>query len=78
MISYADYGTWSPRGRLLTVALALATAVGLVRLILRQLERRKYRFPPQVPGLPVIGNSFQVPPKPGPWALEMSRKYGEM
>ncbi|KAF4555597.1 Cytochrome P450-like protein 29 [Elsinoe fawcettii] len=39
----------------------------------------KYKLPPRVPGVPIFGNSFQVPPKQqGPWAKQLAEKYGEM
>lgn len=40
---------------------------------------KRYRLPPKVPGVPVFGNSFQVPAtQQGPWAKELADKYGEM
>jgi hypothetical protein len=40
---------------------------------------KKYKLPPLVPGIPVFGNAFQVPPtQQGPWAKELAEKYGEM
>ncbi|GAB7349605.1 hypothetical protein MBLNU459_g0292t1 [Dothideomycetes sp. NU459] len=45
-------------------------------------EREKtthYRFPPQVPGPPFFGNTFQVPIwQQGGWAKSLAEKYGEM
>jgi len=39
----------------------------------------KYKLPPLVPGIPVMGNALQVPPtQQGPWAKELAEKYGEM
>lgn len=42
-------------------------------------KARKYRLPPRIPGVPVFGNTFQLPPlKQGQWGIEMAKKYGEM
>jgi len=41
--------------------------------------RRKYRFPPIVPGLPLVGNIFQMPKSDqGPYLKRLGEKYGEM
>lgn len=41
--------------------------------------RRKYRFPNPVPGVPIFGNSLQVPAiQQGPWAKALAEKHGEM
>jgi hypothetical protein len=41
--------------------------------------RRKYRFPPIVPGLPFIGNLLQMPTEDhGPYLRKIGDKYGEM
>ena len=43
------------------------------------LSSSKYKLPPVVPGIPIFGNSFQVPAtQQGPWAKELANKYGEM
>lgn len=40
---------------------------------------RKYKLPNVVPGLPILGNSLQVPfPAAGMWGVEMAKKYEEM
>lgn len=42
-------------------------------------QRKKYKLPPLVPGVPIFGNSFQVPAKQqGPWAKVLAEKHGEM
>lgn len=42
-------------------------------------RKKRYKLPPVVPGVPVFGNSFQVPAKQqGPWAKQLAEKYGEM
>ena len=39
----------------------------------------KYKLPPLVPGLPIFGNTFQIPlSQQGPWAKKLAEKYGEM
>lgn len=54
--------------------------LSLVYYVYRSYQwKKKYRLPPQVPGLPVFGNSFQVPAiQQGPWAKKLAEKYGEM
>ncbi|KAG9231629.1 cytochrome P450 [Amylocarpus encephaloides] len=40
---------------------------------------RKYKFPNRIPGLPIFGNTFQLPPmQQGIWARDQAKKYGEM
>lgn len=40
---------------------------------------KPYKLPPVVPGVPLFGNSFQVPAtQQGPWAKALAEKYGEM
>jgi len=40
---------------------------------------KKYKLPPAVPGIPVFGNTFQLPlSNQGEWARAQARKYGEM
>lgn len=42
-------------------------------------KARKYKLPPRVPGIPIFGNTFQLPPlKQGLWGIETAKKYGEM
>lgn len=61
-----------------------ASSVGLVVIfglwLLQKIRRgRKYKLPPQVPGIPIFGNAFQIPAlQQGPWAKELAEKYGEM
>ncbi|EXJ93192.1 hypothetical protein A1O3_01749 [Capronia epimyces CBS 606.96] len=64
-----------------TVLGAAVAAVVLFYLstILTKTRSPKYKLPPQVPGIPIFGNSFQVPAtQQGPWAKELAGKYGEM
>lgn len=65
---------------LVALTLVVAVAVFLVnRLIQKFLWNRKYKLPPRVPGIPLFGNTFQVPIfQQGRWAREKAREYGEM
>lgn len=48
-------------------------------LFQRRRHNSRYKLPPHVPGVPVFGNTFQVPPvQQGPWAKNLAEKYGEM
>lgn len=41
--------------------------------------RKEYKLPPLVPGIPIMGNAFQVPAtQQGRWAKSLAEKYGEM
>jgi hypothetical protein len=58
-------------------------AVGVLVLLFRKLRdyqfNKKYKLPPRIPGIPIFGNTLQLPPrKQGLWGVEMARKYGEM
>ena len=62
---------------------ALAVLTSIISLAAWNLrgyvKARKYKLPPRIPGIPVFGNTFQLPPlKQGVWAIEMAQKYGEM
>lgn len=47
--------------------------------ITKKLRATKYKLPPQVPGLPIFGNTFQIPAvQQGPWAKKLAEAYGEM
>jgi len=40
---------------------------------------KKYRFPPKVPGYPIIGSWLEFPTiYQGEWAKKKAEKYGEM
>ena len=62
------------------VVLLLTIGVIIVSFgLLRRKADQKYKLPPLVPGIPIFGNSFQVPPtQQGPWAKQLAEKYGEM
>lgn len=40
--------------------------------------RLKYKFPTQVPGWPIVGNTTQMPHPAGMWCWDLAKKYGEM
>ena len=63
------------------IPLSLLGLIGFVvfRYIISTIRfNRRYNFPNQVPGWPVLGNSLDVPFPAGMWGVEMARKYGEM
>ena len=65
---------------LFTYAFVL-TFLGLIsyHLITTYQFNKKYKLPPLIPGLPIVGNTFQLPPlKQGVWGMRMARQYGEM
>ncbi|EXJ73906.1 uncharacterized protein A1O5_02200 [Cladophialophora psammophila CBS 110553] len=42
-------------------------------------KNASYKLPPVVPGIPIFGNTFQIPAlQQGPWAKKLADKYGEM
>lgn len=58
--------------------IGLATVLGLWLLRKSWLDKG-FKLPPQVPGIPVFGNTFQIPAlQQGPWAKKLAEKYGEM
>lgn len=61
----------------------LVVAIFLIvrRLVHDYQYEKKYRFPPIVPGLPVVGNSLQLPTRvglQGPYLARLAEKHGEM
>lgn len=66
--------------RQVLLAVSIATLIIIGGWLLKSsLQRGKYRLPPQVPGLPIFGNTFQIPAvQQGPWAKDLAEKYGEM
>ncbi|KAH7000801.1 cytochrome P450 [Ilyonectria destructans] len=64
------------------VLLAVSVAILVIFggwLLKSSLQKGKYRLPPQVPGLPIFGNTFQIPAvQQGPWAKGLAEKYGEI
>jgi hypothetical protein len=62
-----------------TLFFAVAVLVILQRIVSNHLASKKYKFPPRIPGLPIVGNTFQLPGnQQGQWGVEQARKYGEM
>lgn len=61
-------------------AVAALTLYVVQYVIREKIRMSKYKLPPRIPGgLPVIGNTFQMPPtQQGPWAKDLAEKYGEM
>lgn len=60
---------------------ALVALLGLVCLqaVSRYRFNKKYKFPVRIPGLPIVGNTLQIPPlNQGLWGKAMAEKYGEM
>lgn len=75
----------SPIGRSLSVLAIWQWVIGGLILLLAHnfilgwFWHSKYKLPPKVLGLPIIGNALQVPAtQQGPWAKKMAEKYGEM
>lgn len=66
--------------RLLFAAIASAIAAYASWLVVQDVRvKLKYRLPPQVPGLPLVGNILQMPKTDqGPYLQKIGRKYGEM
>ena len=64
---------------LLSYALVLIVVGLLIRRFRDYQFNKKYKLPPRIPGIPVFGNTLQLPPlKQGVWGIEMAKKYGEM
>jgi hypothetical protein len=64
---------------ILPAVVCLVVALILERCVATYFYNKKYKLPPRVPGLPILGNSLQIPlVHPGTWAKEMADKYGEM
>lgn len=67
----------------MTITFKLIGGCLLVLLVIKQLIarrkfNRKYKLPPVVPGLPILGNALNMPFPGGMWGVEMAKKYGEM
>ncbi|TVY82299.1 Cytochrome P450 monooxygenase patI [Lachnellula suecica] len=61
------------------VALAVLAIILVQRIVSNYLWNKKYKLPPRIPGIPILGNTFQVPPRAGGlWAREKAQEYGEM
>lgn len=58
---------------------ALLAVFAIYVFVSRRSFNSKYKLPPRVPGLPVLGNSLQIPlSQQGPWAKKLAEQYGEM
>ncbi|OIW34931.1 cytochrome P450 [Coniochaeta ligniaria NRRL 30616] len=64
----------------LILAVSTIAILLVARWLSQSIRRRKtYKLPPQVPGIPIFGNTFQVPAlQQGPWAKKLAEKYGEI
>lgn len=61
------------------IAVYLLFAALIAWGVMKSRKSSEYRFPSQVPGLPVFGNTFQIPKtQQGPWAKDLAEKHGEM
>ena len=69
-----------PSARLICAAFAVLPLSWLGWLVIEDfMVKRKYRFPPVVPGLPLVGNLLQMPKvDQGPYLKQIGDKYGEM
>jgi hypothetical protein len=62
-----------------TVLLVVVALLVVQRAVSSHLYKKKYKFPPRIPGLPIVGNTFQLPGnQQGQWGVQMAREYGEM
>ena len=60
-------------------ALALAVMLVFYFAVNSYVGKEKYKLPKAVPGIPIFGNSFQIPAlQQGPWAKQLAEQYGEM
>ncbi|KAE8446356.1 hypothetical protein EG329_012105 [Mollisiaceae sp. DMI_Dod_QoI] len=62
-----------------TIFATIVLLIILQKVVVSYVGAKKYKLPPRVPGLPVVGNTFQIPPgEGGIWGSEQAKKYGEM
>ncbi|RDL31768.1 Cytochrome P450 [Venustampulla echinocandica] len=62
-----------------TIVTAFLTLLLIQKTTANYLQSKKYKLPPRIPGLPIFGNTFQLPPMDqGLWGIEQAKKYGEM
>jgi hypothetical protein len=72
-------GIWQDTSTSSKIVLAVLAIIVVQRVVSNYLWNKKYKLPPRVPGIPLLGNTFQVPPmRQGLWGQEVSKKYGEM
>ncbi|KAL1896135.1 hypothetical protein Sste5346_004877 [Sporothrix stenoceras] len=84
MYSYNGTDTATKPGNMAHQKLVLAITTLVIALLgtwlFRRVQyKRKYKLPAKVPGIPLFGNTFQIPLiQQGPWAKKLAEKYGEM
>lgn len=67
------------RSMLVPISVALLLVIFIQKMWARYQKQKRYKLPPSVPGIPVLGNTLQMPPiMQGQWALQQAKKYGEM
>lgn len=72
---------WTVVSRRPLIGLAVLSTLVLLAVwtVMSHVKARRYKLPPRIPGVPIFGNTFQLPPlKQGVWAMEMAKQYGEM
>lgn len=68
-----------PKNAVLTGVAGLIIAFAIHLVYSNYQYNKKYKFPPSVPGPPIVRNSFQLPKyNPGKWALDRAKEHGEM
>lgn len=64
---------------LVSAAFGALIVYAILNFVKSKNHASKYKLPPLVPGVPLFGNTFQIPlVQQGPWAKELAEKYGEM
>jgi hypothetical protein len=62
-----------------TLFFAVVVLAIVQKIVSTHLYNKKYKFPPRIPGLPIVGNTFQLPlSQQGQWGIFQAKKYGEM
>ncbi|CAG8972460.1 hypothetical protein HYALB_00001149 [Hymenoscyphus albidus] len=72
---------WSSLGKQswATAVIVLVTVMVWYKSVQNYRWNKKYKFPNRIPGVPIFGNTFQLPPiNQGLWGNEKRMKYGEM
>ncbi|CAG8952215.1 hypothetical protein HYFRA_00000955 [Hymenoscyphus fraxineus] len=72
---------WSSLGKQswATAVIVLVTVMVVDRLVSNYRWNKKYKFPNRIPGIPIFGNTFQLPAvHQGVWGNEQRKKYGDM
>jgi len=72
-------GVWENTSPSFKIIVALLTIIIAQRVVSNYLWNKKHKLPPRVPGIPIFGNTFQLPPMAqGLWGQEAAKRYGEM